>query len=159
MIAELEKMPVETVEKEELSLKSLGIFIRTLRLEKNMTQLELSHLSNLDDAYIGRLENGKQLGSVPSIIALARALDIRPGLLFDVLADYQIEATPEYNESNAIRLPDFFSPEERQEVRQKVDDIVNRRVTSHMTTREKEQTVKEAAGARQDNRRPPAKKK
>lgn len=41
----------------------------------------------MDAAYIRRLEAGKQLGSAYSLLEIARALGIRPGVLLDVLAD------------------------------------------------------------------------
>jgi transcriptional regulator with XRE-family HTH domain len=69
-----------------LSLKELGVFVRQLREERGWSQENLALTALVDDAYIGRLENGKQIGSATSLIAIALALGVRPGILLDKLA-------------------------------------------------------------------------
>lgn len=94
-----------------MSEQSLGEFVRKRRKELGLSQEKLAELVKMNTAYIGRLEVGKQVGSPTSLIAVAKALRVRPGKLLDVLGDI-----PEVTEENYIELPADFSRAERQKV-------------------------------------------
>lgn len=61
----------------------IGLRIRAARKAKGMTQSELSRTTNLDQAYISRLENGTAEGSPVQILSLARAIGVPIAQLYD----------------------------------------------------------------------------
>jgi transcriptional regulator with XRE-family HTH domain len=65
----------------------LAAFIKKRREDLGWTQRQFAEIVNMDQSYIGRLETGKQLGSVESLITIAKALKVRPGYAIDLLAD------------------------------------------------------------------------
>lgn len=73
-----------------MSLESVGQFVRNTRKQLKWTQEQLAEKSGVDPAYIRRLEAGKQLGSAFSLIGIAKALAVRPGILMDLLGDVPI---------------------------------------------------------------------
>jgi transcriptional regulator with XRE-family HTH domain len=82
--------PLESIK--PLSTQDLGDFVREKRVEKKMSGRKLAKLSHNDPNYISRLERGIQVGSPESLIAVADALEVRPGILLDKLAGLSIEA-------------------------------------------------------------------
>ncbi|MDR2491002.1 MAG: helix-turn-helix transcriptional regulator [Spirochaetaceae bacterium] len=50
--------------------------IRKLRMEKGVSQLELSHKSGLSQSFLANLEKGKKLPSVLTLIKIADALSL-----------------------------------------------------------------------------------
>jgi transcriptional regulator with XRE-family HTH domain len=57
--------------------KKLGLLIRTKRIEKGLTQLELADKMNLDYQYISRIERGLITPTVFWMKNLCEALDIK----------------------------------------------------------------------------------
>ncbi|MBN7122882.1 hypothetical protein BSU01_14355 [Erwinia billingiae] len=57
-------------------LVSLGNRLKTLRMDKSLTQSELSLKSSLDRTYISNLENGKRNPSILSLRRIAYALEV-----------------------------------------------------------------------------------
>ena len=55
---------------------TFGAFVRTLRKEKQMTQLELAKILNLSDKTISKWEQGKAFPDIAVWEALAEALDV-----------------------------------------------------------------------------------
>ena len=64
-------------------LVALGLTIRRLRKEGNLTQEELAHRSGLHVNYIGGIERGERNVGVKALFSLARGLDVTPGTLFE----------------------------------------------------------------------------
>lgn len=96
-----------------MSQKELGAFVRKLREERGWSQESLANAALVDDAYIGRLENGKQTGSAASLIAIAFALEVRPGLFLDKLAGIDTsEDVLAKRPGKWMRLPDELGVEE-----------------------------------------------
>lgn len=58
---------------------TFGGFVRTLRKEKQMTQLELAKILNLSDKTISKWEQGKAFPDIAVWEALAGALDVTGG--------------------------------------------------------------------------------
>jgi transcriptional regulator with XRE-family HTH domain len=59
---------------DEALLRNLGIQVRQMRLNRNLTQKQLSELSGISRSAIGDLEN-KGTGSMSSFISVLRALE------------------------------------------------------------------------------------
>jgi len=61
----------------------IGENIRERRLKKGMTLNELANSSQLDEKNIQRIESGKRFPMVPTVLKIAKALDVNPGALFE----------------------------------------------------------------------------
>lgn len=61
---------------EKIILKKFGDRLRLLRLQKNLSQEDLAHLSNLDRSYIGGVERGIRNISLLNVSKIATALDV-----------------------------------------------------------------------------------
>jgi len=66
---------MEEIELKEF-IKKIGIRIRKLRLEKNMTQLDLAIASNIDERQIQRLEASHTSPTIKTLYKVARGLDV-----------------------------------------------------------------------------------
>ncbi len=64
-------------------LHRLGLRIRTLRENADISQEELGHLSGLHRTYVGAIERGERNPSVLSLKKIADALRVNLGELFD----------------------------------------------------------------------------
>lgn len=56
--------------------KRLGVNIRRIRTEKNMSQGDICRALNLDRAHICNIENGKQNPTLDTIAKIAKALGV-----------------------------------------------------------------------------------
>ncbi|WP_159243658.1 helix-turn-helix domain-containing protein [Tenacibaculum maritimum] len=65
-----------TKDKEQDILIKIGVKIRKLREEKNLTQFNLAYDAGLSKNQIGRAERGENKLSVIAIIKIAKALEI-----------------------------------------------------------------------------------
>lgn len=63
--------------------QKLGKKIRTLRLEKLLSQEKLGEITGLDRTYISGIERGVRNPSLKNIEKLAKALDVRVSELTD----------------------------------------------------------------------------
>ena len=64
---------------------AFGVTLRTYRLEKGLTQEQLSERVDVVRSYICTLESGKKQPSLDMILRLATALGVRPGELVDAM--------------------------------------------------------------------------
>ena len=64
---------------------AFGVTLRAYRLEKGLTQEQLSERVDVVRSYICTLENGKKQPSLDMMLRLANALGVRPGELVDVM--------------------------------------------------------------------------
>lgn len=67
--------------------KLFGEVLRAHRLEKQLTQEQLSEKVDVIRPFISALENGTRQPSLAMIFRLAKALDITPGKLLDPVAE------------------------------------------------------------------------
>lgn len=63
--------------------QKLGKKIRTLRLEKSLSQEKLGEITGLDRTYISGIERGVRNPSLKNIEKLAKALDVKVSELTD----------------------------------------------------------------------------
>jgi len=56
--------------------QQIGVRIRTARKSKNLSQHDLGKLTNLDQGYISRLENGTSEGTPTQLYEIAKAINI-----------------------------------------------------------------------------------
>lgn len=65
--------------------KILGENVRSLRIERQLTQEQLAELCNLHRTYIGAIERGDRNVSLNNIVKVAQALNVTPSdlLQFD----------------------------------------------------------------------------
>lgn len=66
---------------------AFGAVLRAYRLEKNLTQEQLSERVGVVHSFICSLESGKKQPSLQMVMKLAAALGIRPGELVDAAAE------------------------------------------------------------------------
>ena len=87
-------------ESEKMFVEKLAEYVKSRRLALGISQREVARRGGIDFNYVSRLENMARLGSFENLIGLARGLDVRPGVLLDVLAGY------EAGDADALRLMD-----------------------------------------------------
>ena len=69
--------------RDESYLKDFGIHLKTLRIEKGISQERLAVLADISENQIYNVENGKNNCTTCTVKAIARALDIHPKALLD----------------------------------------------------------------------------
>lgn len=67
--------------------EKIGIALRTYREQSGLSQEQLSFKANLHRTYVGSVERGERNISVINIIALCKALKVKPSDLFKNLDD------------------------------------------------------------------------
>ncbi len=66
-------------------LQKFGKRLKALRLEHNLTQLELAEILDMSPNFIGMIERGERNTTVENVFKIARALNIKPSNLFEEL--------------------------------------------------------------------------
>ena len=66
-------------------LQKFGKRLKALRIERNLTQLELAEILDMSPNFIGMIERGKRNTTVENIFKIARALNTKPHTLFENL--------------------------------------------------------------------------
>ena len=64
-------------------LISFGSHLRSIRLNKNLSQVELAYKGGFDRNYIGMLERGERNPSLINLVRLSKALNIQLKDLLD----------------------------------------------------------------------------
>ena len=63
-----------------------GKRVRELRLERDLSQEKLAELADLHRNYVGGVERGERNIALLNIVALSRALKVRPGKLLETIS-------------------------------------------------------------------------
>lgn len=66
-------------------LQKFGKRLKTLRLDHNLTQLELAEILDMSPNFIGMIERGERNTTVENVFKIARALNVKPSNLFEEL--------------------------------------------------------------------------
>lgn len=64
-------------------LQKFGKKLKFLRLEKNLTQIELAEIINMSPNFIGMVERGERNTTVENVYKISRALKVKPSSLFE----------------------------------------------------------------------------
>jgi len=75
-VRELKKIWMNLSVREETYIKRLGKRIVQLRKERNMMQIELATLLNIEDSALRRIESGRTNPTIKTLLRIADALDI-----------------------------------------------------------------------------------
>lgn len=65
---------------------AFGKHLRKLRLDRGLSQEKLAELADLHRNYVGGVERGERNIALLNIVALARALKVKPGKLMDAIS-------------------------------------------------------------------------
>lgn len=66
-------------------LQKFGKRLKTLRGERELTQLELAEILDMSPNFVGMIERGERNTTVENVFNIARALRIKPAALFEDL--------------------------------------------------------------------------
>lgn len=66
-------------------LQKFGKRLKALRLDHNLTQLELAEILDMSPNFIGMIERGERNTNVENVFKIARALNVKPSNLFEEL--------------------------------------------------------------------------
>lgn len=72
----------ENIYMSKKDLQKFGKNLKYLRIEHNLTQLELAELLNMSPNFIGMIERGERNTTVENVYKIARVLNIKPEMLF-----------------------------------------------------------------------------
>ena len=67
---------------EEAQLNFVINKIKEIRIQKRISQLELSTISNLSQSFLASIEKGRKQPSVLTLLRIAKALDVNPRIFF-----------------------------------------------------------------------------
>ena len=66
-------------------LQKFGKRLKALRLDHNLTQLELAEILDMSPNFIGMIERGERNTTVENVFKIARALNVKLSNLFEEL--------------------------------------------------------------------------
>ncbi len=66
-------------------LQKFGKRLKGLRVERDLTQLELAEILDMSPNFVGMIERGERNTTVENVFKIARALNIKPNILFENL--------------------------------------------------------------------------
>ena len=66
-------------------LQKFGKRLKSLRIDRDLTQLELAEILDMSPNFIGMSERGERNTTVENVFKIARALNVKPSNLFEEL--------------------------------------------------------------------------
>ncbi len=66
-------------------LQKFGKRLKSLRIDRGLTQLELAEILDMSPNFIGMIERGERNTTVENVFNIARALQVKPNELFEQL--------------------------------------------------------------------------
>lgn len=66
-------------------LQKFGKRLKSLRIDRDLTQLELAEILDMSPNFIGMIERGERNTTVENVFNIARALNTKPSNLFEEL--------------------------------------------------------------------------
>ena len=66
-------------------LQKFGKRLKSLRIDRDLTQLELAEILDMSPNFIGMIERGERNTTVENVFKIARALNVKPSNLFEKL--------------------------------------------------------------------------
>ena len=75
------KMPTPSKHRRTPTLTALGVTIRRIRLEQNLSQEQLALNAEVNRGYIGDIERGDNSCSLVALVKIAKALNTTAGAL------------------------------------------------------------------------------
>lgn len=66
-------------------LQKFGKRLKSLRIDRDLTQLELAEILDMSPNFIGMIERGERNTTVENVFRIARALNVKPSNLFEEL--------------------------------------------------------------------------
>lgn len=66
-------------------LQKFGKRLKALRVERDLTQLELAEILDMSPNFVGMIERGERNTTVENVFKIARALNIKPDSFFENL--------------------------------------------------------------------------
>jgi transcriptional regulator with XRE-family HTH domain len=111
-----------------VSLKSLGFVLTELMRAKNWVYASLAKASGTDPAYVRRLLEGIQLGSLESLDKVAQALNADTGILVNV---YLGRLTPEeaFSANMVVPLPEELDINDKEEIVTFIDYLIFKKLS------------------------------
>jgi len=96
--------------------------MRSIRKALRLTQAELAETAGIDSSFYGQIERGKNIPSLKTFLAIARALGVEPASLLP----HGKKRPKRIYEKTIERLVEDLNPNERRFVLGMVSDIVQR---------------------------------
>ena len=66
-------------------LQKFGKRLKSLRIDRDLTQLELAEILDMSPNFIVMIERGERNTTIENVFNIARALGIKPSILFEEL--------------------------------------------------------------------------
>lgn len=120
-----------------MNTKSVGVLIKTHRLDNNLTQAQLAELVDINTTYLGRLESGEREGSIDVILRIATALGITPA--YEIFAPLVPDVKPA--QQDILDLADL-PIEDRNFIKRQVELIRLEAKMKNLSKKEKEKMAK-----------------
>lgn len=67
---------------------AFGRRVKEVRTSKHLTQEQLAEAAGLHPTFVSNVERGYRVPTLPTLLRIARGLDVKPGALVDDLGDY-----------------------------------------------------------------------
>lgn len=91
-------------------LKTIGSKIKQVRLEKKLTQEYISENINISIDLLRNIENGRNIGSLPTLLNICNFLELSPNTLFSDLLTFEVNSL----DTTLINYLSQFSLEDKQ---------------------------------------------